>query len=465
VRWRLFALLVLAGVLVAATGTAVAVTANVATGSKAQWFPPVGRHPLWWMAGATTAVAGAWLLAWWAGRRYDRELAVLVPAVQRPEPWVVDRPAEVDQIVAAVRYRGGATVGITTAVHGAGGFGKTTVAKLVRADRRVLRRFGGRVYWVTLGRDVRKEALARKVNDLIARVEPGHPVTFTDARQAGEHLAAVLAAGPRRLVVLDDVWFEDQVAAFPVGGRSARLVTTRNPSLVARSSVPVKVDQMSVAQARAVLLADLPQLPPPVVDGLVNETGRWPLLLRLINKILVDQARLQLDVTTAARDLLDRLCGGGVRQVDQLTGADWQQLDVSDPDQRQLAVQATIGASTGLLTTADRSRFAELAVFAVEHPGFGGDSILPRCSGLGGRCLPRYRRLAEPRSDHFPAFVLSNICPAALSSCPPGWRAPPAMPRRGFGHLLVGHPLLRRGFPGQVQGDAQRHRLRRRRRP
>src|SRR6266705_3391275 len=39
----------------------------------------------------------------------------------------------------------------------------------------------------------------------------------------------------------------------------------------------------------------------------------------------------------------------------------------------------------------------------LEHPGFGGDSILPRCSGLGDCCLPRYRRLAEPRSDHFSA--------------------------------------------------------------
>ena len=69
-----------------------------------------------------------------------------------------------------------------------------------------------------------------------------------------------------------------------------------------------------------------------------------------------------------------------------------------------------------------------------EHPGFGGDSILPRCSGLGGRCLPRYRRMAEPRSDHFSAFVLSNICPAALSSCPAWWRAPPGQaPRRGVG--------------------------------
>src|SRR6266487_6989222 len=74
------------------------------------------------------------------------------------------------------------------------------------------------------------------------------------------------------------------------------------------------------------------------------------------------------------------------------------------------------------------------AVQAMEHPGFGGDSILPRCSGLGGRCLPRYRRLAEPRSDHFPLIVLSNICPAALAGCPAWWRAPARQaPRRGSG--------------------------------
>src|SRR5690242_19497856 len=87
-------------------------------------------------------------------------------------------------------------------------------------------------------------------------------------------------------------------------------------------------------------------------------------------------------------------------------------------------------------------RTMKLAVLAaLEHPGFGGDSILPRCSGLGGRCLPRYRRLAEPWSDHFPAFVLSNICPAALSRCPRlvagSARHAPA---GGLGHLLVGHP-------------------------
>ena len=164
VRWWRLALLVLAGVVAAAAGTVLAVAVNVATGGTARWFPAVQRHPLWWTAGATAAVAAGSLLVWGAQRWYDRGLSVLVPAVQRPEPWVVDRPGEVGQVVAALRRRAG-TVGITTAVHGAGGFGKTTVAKMVRADRRVLRRFGGRVHWVTLGRDVGRQALAGLVNE------------------------------------------------------------------------------------------------------------------------------------------------------------------------------------------------------------------------------------------------------------------------------------------------------------
>ena len=206
---------------------------------------------------------------------------------------------------------------------------------MVRADRRVLRRFRGRVYWVTLGRDVGKQALAGLVNGLIGQVEPGRAVTFTDARQAAEQLAAVLAAGPRRLLVLDDVWSEEQLAAFPVAGRCARLVTTRIPSLATGTSVPVKVDQMSETQARALLSAGLPPLPAAVAAGLLEETGRWPLLLRLVNKILADQAQLQPDIAAAAEDLLGRLRRGGALQVDQLTGAAGQQLDVSDPDQRQ----------------------------------------------------------------------------------------------------------------------------------
>src|SRR5262249_15055809 len=141
------------------------------------------------------AVALAGLLVWAAQRWYDRTLKDLVPARQLPEPWVVDRPAEVNQVVRAVRRSRGGTVGVTTAVQGAGGFGKTTVAKMVRADRRVLRRFRDRVYWVTVGRDAGKEALPGLVNGLIAQLDPDRAITFTSSQQASEHLAAVLANG------------------------------------------------------------------------------------------------------------------------------------------------------------------------------------------------------------------------------------------------------------------------------
>jgi WD40 repeat protein len=368
VRWWRFLLLTVAGVLTAVAGTVLAVAVNVATGGTARGLPWIEGHPWWWSAGSTLAVAGAGLVVWWAQRMFEPRSAGLVPVVRRPESWVVDRPVEVDRIVGALRARGGAaTVGITTAVYGAGGFGKTTVAQLVRADRRVLRWFGGRVYWVTLGRDVRKDALVEKVNDLVRQVDAGRAQPFTDLRQAGEHLAAVLAAGPRRLVVLDDVWFDYQLAAFPVVGRCARLVTTRVPSLVAGPAVSVKVDQMSVAQSRAVLTAGLPQLPPDVVDGMLTETARWALLLRLVNRILMDQARLRTDVGAVARELLDRLRRTGALQVDQLSGAAVQQLDVNDPDQRQRAIAATIEASMGLLGGDERDRFAELAVFAEDE--------------------------------------------------------------------------------------------------
>jgi WD40 repeat protein len=371
VRWLWLMVVAAAGLAAAGAGTVLAVAVNVATGGTAHWLPPVERHPLWWTAGATAVLALAGLAGWAAQRRYDRSLAEMLPVVQRPEAWVIGRPAEVTRIAAALRRRGGRTVAVTTAVHGAGGFGKTTVARMVRADPRVLRRFRGRVYWITVGRDAGREELPGLVNDLLAQVEPSRAAVFTSVRPAADHLAAVLAQRPRRLVIVDDVWTEEQLAAFPVAGRSARLVTTRNPTLAAAASgagAMVPVDEMTGEQARAVLLAGLPPLPAAVADDLAEETWRWPLLLRLANQILARHARLQLDVTQAALDLLDRLRTGGAVQVDQLAGtAGGRRQGLSDPEERARTVRATIEASTSLLSTAGQARLADLAVFAEDE--------------------------------------------------------------------------------------------------
>src|SRR5512141_1463792 len=165
-RWLRLLLVLAAALLAAVMGTVLAAELNLATGGTAQPFPSVrvgwvrtpsrlGGDPWWWTVGATVGVAVAGLGLWGAQRGYEGQAArlrALVPAGQLPEPWMVQRPTEVGLVVSAVLAGGGpgrragglrdrATVGVTTAVEGAGGFGKTTVAKMVRSDGRILRRF------------------------------------------------------------------------------------------------------------------------------------------------------------------------------------------------------------------------------------------------------------------------------------------------------------------------------------
>ena len=182
-RWMRLVVVLCAGALAAVAGTVLAVAVNVATGGSAEWFPLAARHPVALTFAATAVVAVAGLAVWQAQRWYELGLDELVPAVRQLTPETVSRPDEVRQVVRALRRQSGGSVGITTAVHGAGGFGKTTVAAMVGADRRVLRRFGGRVYWVTLGRDLAPAALAERVNDLVRQVDTEKAAPFTDTRQ------------------------------------------------------------------------------------------------------------------------------------------------------------------------------------------------------------------------------------------------------------------------------------------
>jgi len=311
--------------------------------------------------GAVAAAAAVWPLV-------VRSSRALVPPQLRVPDWVVDRPVEAGQVVAALLGGAGRTVGITTGLHGAGGFGKTTLARMVCADRRVRRRFRGGVYLVTVGRDTRgAAAVAAKVNDVIKLVA-GEEATFTDPELAGSRLGALLDAGPRRLLVVDDVWETEQLAPFASGGRRcARLVTTRVPGLLGGHAVAVLVDQMSVEQSRRLLAVGLPPLDSMVVRGLLAVTGRWPLLLRLVNKILANAAGTGADVRAVGGQLLEQLRASGPAVVDELLGEDTAGLAVGQPAERARAVRATIGASTSLLRPQDAQRFAELGTFAEDE--------------------------------------------------------------------------------------------------
>lgn len=349
--------LAVAGVL-AVMAVAILIWAGIGRGlaQAGLWSAPVGA-----VAAVVAAVAAIWPLI-------VRPPKAPVPAGVTVPGWVVDRPAELAAVVTALRGGRGRTVGITTGLHGAGGFGKTTLALMVCADRKVRRRFRGHVDLVTVGRDVQgSAAVAAKVNEVIKLIS-GEDATFPDPEIAGRKLGALLDTGPRRLLVLDDVWGPGQLAPFMVGGkRCARLVTTRVPGLLAGRGVEVRVDQMSPVQARVLLLSGLPPLDPVLVAGLLAVTGRWPLLMGLVNKILANAARAGADVPAVGAQLLEQLHVRGPAVVDDVSGASASGLAVGQPRERVRAVGATIGASTGLLGADDAQRFAELGVFAEDE--------------------------------------------------------------------------------------------------
>ncbi|GAB4054913.1 hypothetical protein GCM10028775_47270 [Catellatospora paridis] len=281
-------------------------------------------------------------------------------SMERPEEGDLARTALSDQIRTQLAEADGGTVGLTTGLVGAGGFGKTTLARLLCTDRRVRRLFRAGV-WVTVGEDVKGADLANKINDLcevLTGIRPG----YTDPDRAGQHLGQLLDRSGRVLIVIDDVWRAEQLRPFLHAGRRAtRLVTTRRPDVLPPSARArgVRVDELESAQARSILAAGLPPIGGPEMARLLRLTGRWPLLLRLANGHLRDVLDPELGADIAAARLADVL---------EQEGPDT--LSLTDEASRDKAVAASINASLRLLAPTDddpvdgRQLYMQLAVFA-----------------------------------------------------------------------------------------------------
>ncbi|MFI1568484.1 NB-ARC domain-containing protein [Streptomyces sp. NPDC020490] len=349
---------------------ALAGNAATATSSWPWLLDELRQHPWWSMGifGPLSVVAGG--MAAWMQLRPPAALndPSPPPPVAVPE-WFVDR-AQTRAAAAAV-CRGGRAVSITTSLWGAGGFGKTTLATAVCARRRVRWRYRSRlfplrprIYTVTIGRDVRgRAAVAAKVVE-VTRFITGDTTEFDDPALAGAHLGRLLDKRARTLLVLDDVWEAEQLDPFLMGGRRCvRLVTTRNPALLPSGVQRIPVDQMSHDQAVAVLTWNLPELPEPLVDALLEATGRWALLLRLTNRLIAEQCAAGADPPAAAERVLNRMRDNGPAAVDD-PAATW---NLDDPRLRNQAVKASIEAATTLLPPGGPDRFAELGIFAEDE--------------------------------------------------------------------------------------------------
>ncbi|MDT3446120.1 NB-ARC domain-containing protein [Pseudofrankia sp. BMG5.37] len=102
-------------------------------------------------------------------------------------------------------------------------------------------------------------------------------------------------------------------------------------------------------------------LPADRARRLLDATGRWPVLLRLVNRALVRLVRDGVPPPRAADRVLARLARRGPTA-----------FDVTRLEDRNQAVGATLSASVGLLTGDELDRYLELAVFPedVEIPRY-----------------------------------------------------------------------------------------------
>lgn len=285
----------------------------------------------------------------------QRQLRMIPPRAQT----VVPRTTLTEDIVKAVCAEGDGTLVAVTAIGGAGGFGKTTLASEVCRDQRVMDAYPDGVLWVTLGEIIDGPDLAARVNDLAEQISGRRPM-FTDPEQAGYHLGRLLTG--RWLLVIDDVWRATQLAPFLIGGPGCtRLVTARVRSAMPDAAVTIEVGAMTSDQARTLLTADLladlstDWASRAKINRLLRATGCWPVLIRLVNGAL--RRYVSYGATFAhAVTLVER----------QLTDRGPTALDVTNATERRLAVNATMEGSLTLLEESfpgGLGRYLELAVF------------------------------------------------------------------------------------------------------
>ncbi|MGH3658865.1 MAG: NB-ARC domain-containing protein, partial [Micromonosporaceae bacterium] len=139
---------------------------------------------------------------------------------------MVERPELGDRLIAALSAPAATEVGLTTALAGAGGFGKTTLAAWVCHRPEIRRRYPGGLLWVTVGQEVHGANLAEKINDLACAL-CGHRPAISDPDAAGAELGRLLSEREPTLLAVDDVWDDHQLRPFRFGGQACTRLVRR----------------------------------------------------------------------------------------------------------------------------------------------------------------------------------------------------------------------------------------------
>lgn len=238
---------------------------------------------------------------------------------------------------------------ITTALQGAGGLGKTTLAAALCHNEEVVTVFDDGILWVTLGE---KPNLVGALTKLYAALTGNRP-GFVDIDDASLSLSERLE-DKACLIVIDDVWDPMHVRPFLRGGRGcARLITTRKFDLHLESD-RIRVDAMAPSEAVELLTKGLE--PKPITDDpfrrVAERLGEWPLLLELAASTMRSRVKAGATVEESLKYLEKKLDRQGITAFDQC-----------NPSDRSQAFSKTIEISLELLSSDCRQRSFDLGIF------------------------------------------------------------------------------------------------------
>jgi hypothetical protein len=266
----------------------------------------------------------------------------------------VPRPAEYAALKQAVLAEGPTTVAVTTALVGAGGYGKTTLANALCRDPGVRFEFADGIVRVEIGKE--RTDVTGLVSDLIEKLDPeGRRPGFADVVTASEHLGELIGES-RLLLVIDDVWREAQLRPFLRGGQNCvRLVTTRLPHLLPSGHVPVAIDEMRAAEAARLIEMNLPVAAQPGAAArlatLADRLGNWAQMMAIANGWLRDRVARGETLATAIARFERRLAKDGPFA-----------FEPKNETQRNRAIRLCVAASAEDLDTAEAARLGELAI-------------------------------------------------------------------------------------------------------
>jgi WD40 repeat protein len=266
------------------------------------------------------------------------------------------RPVERLDLLAELRRALLAADGRPVLVAGMGGAGKSVLAAEMarvvqdRGDAELAAAYPAGVAWVTVGR---KRALADIQLDLARAFGEDQPDLGGDW-QSGRALLRQLADGQRGVVVLDDVWAQDQDRYEPFRLEAPGvqfLITTRDLTLAGElGGVPVEVGELERDQSRELLASQvglLPQELPAEAGDLLILVGNLALGVAMVG------AMARSRPPQAWPDLLRRL---RERQLDKIAH--------KFANYEHATLLRAIEVAVDDLDPPDQPRWAELAVFA-----------------------------------------------------------------------------------------------------